>query len=76
MNTTMTPPRAAAVSAAPRARIGSRWQNFSGAVLEAFEAAGRVRAQPHLRALANRVEARNPELARDLRAAMRHGPLD
>ena len=45
------------------------------AVWRALEAAGRARAQRHMLAFADRCEAQQPEISRDLRAAARRGPL-
>ncbi len=45
------------------------------AVWHALEAVGRARAQRHLLAFADRCEAQQPQISRDLRAAARRGPL-
>ena len=52
------------------------WFSQAGAtVWRALEALGRARAQSHLIEFANRCEAQQPELAREIRAAVGQGPL-
>ena len=74
MNTTVTSlPLESAVQ-----EVGalSRWFRRVGmGFWRALEAAGQARAQRHILALADRCEALQPDLARELRAASRQGPL-
>lgn len=49
------------------ARVGS-------AIWRALEAQGRARARQELRRIADRYEASQPELAKELRTASRHDP--
>ncbi len=44
-------------------------------IWKAVEAAGRARAHRHLMDLADQCEAQQPELAKELRAASRQGPM-
>jgi len=54
----------------------ARWFGRVGAgVWRALEASGQARAQRHLLAFADQCEALQPELAKELRAASRAGPL-
>jgi len=53
-----------------------RWLQRAGAgIWSALESAGHSRAQRHLLAFANQCDALQPELAKELRAACRQGPL-
>ncbi len=52
------------------------WLARTGAaVWNALEQVGRARAQHHLLDFANRCEAMQPDLAKELRAAARQGPM-
>jgi len=54
----------------------ARWFGRVGAGLwRALEASGQARAQRQLLAFADQCEALQPELAKELRAASRQGPL-
>ena len=78
MNTAVTSlPPGSAGQAATSALAGlRRWLRRAGNGLwAALEAAGHARAQRHLLAFADQCEALQPELAKELRAASRHGPL-
>ncbi|KQW35540.1 hypothetical protein [Rhizobacter sp. Root404] len=78
MNTAVTSlPMTSAAAAAASTGAGLRRQfKQAGAVIwRALEAAGRARAQRHLLAFAAQCEALQPELAKELRAASRQGPL-
>ena len=71
MNTTVTslPSQPAAPSLRPwLARVRAT-------VWRALEQSGRARAQRHLLEFADRCEAQQPELAKELRIAAGHGPL-
>ena len=63
----------------PAAQAGAgvlRWFRRVGtSVWLALEATGRARAQRHLLDFADQCEALQPELAKELRAASRQGPL-
>lgn len=63
----------------PAAPVGAgigRWFNQLGSgIWHALEASGRARAQRHLLDFANQCEHLQPELAKELRAASRQGPL-
>ena len=79
MNFTLTshrPAPAAKASARTGAPAGRAVAKAGAAIWRALEAVGRARAQAHLLALADRCEAQQPDMARDLRAAARRGPLD
>lgn len=66
-----------AARASVPAGAGKRhWLARAGtAVWRAFEASGQARAQRYLLDFANECESYQPELAKELRAAARHGPL-
>ncbi len=63
----------------PAAQAGagiSRWfSRFGTGIWLALEASGQARAQRHLLDFADQCEALQPELAKELRAASRQGPL-
>ncbi len=62
--------------AAPAGAGPRRWFGQVGAsIWNALEATGRARAQRHLLEFADQCEALQPELAKELRAASRQGPL-
>jgi hypothetical protein len=62
--------------AAPAGAGLTRWFGRVGAgIWRALEASGRARAQRHLLDFADQCEALQPELAKELRAASRQGPL-
>lgn len=74
MNTTVTSLRLE--SAVQEVGALSRWFRRVGTGFwRALEVAGQARAQCHILALADRCEALQPDLARELRAASRQGPL-
>ena len=78
MNTAYTSlPLSSATSAAGSlgASLRRQFKQGGAAVWSALEAVGRVRAQRHLAVLADQHEALQPELARELRAASRQGPM-
>jgi hypothetical protein len=78
MNTAVTSlPTGSAAQAAVSAGAGlRRWlRRAASGLWEALEASGRARAQRHLLAFADQCEALQPELAKELRAASRQGPL-
>ena len=56
--------------------LRERVARLRAAVWEALEASGRARAQWHLRAFADQCETRQPELAKELRAASNQIPRD
>ena len=68
----------AVISGRPLSSQGSRSESApahwlaraAGAVWRALEASGQARAQAHLRAFADQCEANQPELAKELRAAI------
>ena len=68
-----------AVTSLPKQPAASRlrpWLARAGAtVWRALEQSGRARAQRHLLEFADRCEAQQPELAKELRSAARHNPL-
>ena len=74
MNTAVT-----SLPVEPAARAGvviSRWfSRFARGFWRALEISGQARAQRHLLAFADQCEALQPELAKELRAASRQGPL-
>lgn len=61
------------------ASAGAGFRQFFGRVghglWKAIEAIGQARAQRHLLDFADRCEATQPELAKELRAATRQGPM-
>lgn len=59
----------------PAIGLRRRLVQLRGAVWRALEVIGRARAQPHLLAFADRCEALQPGLAKELRAACRQGPM-
>ncbi len=62
--------------AAPAAAALARWFGRVGAgIWRALEVSGQARAQRHLLDFADQCEALQPELAKELRAASRQGPL-
>jgi hypothetical protein len=73
MNTVVTPlPLNPAAPASDRvfAAAPRRWLKQAGAaLLRSMEASGRARAQWHLLEFADRCQAQQPELAKELRAA-------
>ena len=84
MNTTpftthfASPARAIGARPAPTAGAapGAGWAARSGAALwRGLEAVGRARAHSHLMAFADRCEANDPALAREMRVAARQGPM-
>ena len=78
MNTVVTslPSRAVAPGSASADAGARHWlARASAAVWSALEAVGRARAQRHLLDFADRCEAQQPELAKELRAAACHGPM-
>lgn len=78
MNTAVTPLPLTPVgvaSAAPETGLRN-WVVRAGTHLwKALEASGRARAQRHLMDFADQCEALQPELAKELRAASRQGPI-
>jgi len=66
---------AAPGSASADAGLRSRLARAGAAVWSALEEVGRARAQRHLLDFADRCEAQQPELAKELRAASRQGPM-
>lgn len=53
-----------------------RWLNRAGnGIWKALTISARARLQPRLIDLADQCEALQPELAKELRAASRHGPM-
>ena len=74
MNTAVTslPPEPAAQASA---RVAGLFRRIGTGIWFALEASGRVRAQRHLLDFADQCEALQPELAKELRAASRQGPL-
>jgi hypothetical protein len=62
-------------SATPGARLRQGFARVGGTVWKALEAAGRARAERHLMDFADRCEGYQPELAKELRAAARQGPM-
>jgi hypothetical protein len=78
MNTAVTSlPMTSAAPAAATTGAGLRRQfkQAGAAIWAVLEAVGRARAQRHLLELADHCEALQPELARELRAASRQGPM-
>ena len=78
MNTAVTSlPLGAVVPGLASAGVGLRtwFARVGAAIWRALEAVGRARAQPHLLEFADRCEAQQPELAKELRAACRQGPM-
>ncbi|CAM5788457.1 hypothetical protein [Rhizobacter fulvus] len=78
MNTAVTSlpiTSAAADTASTGAGLRRQFKQAGAAIWRALEAAGRARAQRHLLAFADQCEALQPELAKELRAASRQGPL-
>jgi hypothetical protein len=78
MNTAVTSlpmTSAAAAAASTGAGLRRQFKQAGAAIWRALEAAGRARAQRHLLAFADQCEALQPELAKELRAASRQGPL-
>jgi len=78
MNTAVTSlPLTPAGDASATAGAGLRhWFSRAGNGLwKALEATGRARAHRHLLDFADRCEALQPELAKELRAASRQGPM-
>jgi hypothetical protein len=78
MNTAVTSlsiPRAAAATASTGAGLRRQFKQVGTAVWHALEAVGRARAQRHLLDFADQCEALQPELAKELRAASRQGPM-
>lgn len=63
-----------AAAAAPGERV-SPLKRFGAALWRALEAVGRSRAKRELLDYADKCEASQPELARELRAACRQGPV-
>ena len=60
----------------PAAAVLRPWlARVGGAVWRALEDSGRVRAQRHLLEFAEQCQAQQPELAKELRAAARHGSM-
>jgi hypothetical protein len=71
MNTAVT-----SLPLAPQATGLRGWlQAFGRRAWRAMEDTGRARAQRHLLDFAHQCEALQPELAKELRAATRQGPL-
>ena len=68
-----------AVNSLPMRTAGtglSAWFEQAGATAwRALQAVGRARAQSHLIEFADQCQAQQPALAREIRAALRHGPL-
>jgi hypothetical protein len=78
MNTAVTSLPLGAVapgSASAEAGLRVRFARVGAAIWRALEAVGRARAQPHLLEFAERCEAQQPELAKELRAACHQGPM-
>ncbi len=78
MNTVVTSLPLGAVApglASAGAGLRIRFARVGFAVWNALEAVGRARAQTHLLEFANRCEAQQPELAKELRAACHQGPM-
>lgn len=78
MNTAVTSlPLAPAGDASVSAGAGLRhfFGQIGNSLWKALEATGRARAQRHLLDFADRCEALQPELAKELRAATRQGPM-
>ena len=78
MNTAVTslPLGSDSQGSAPRATGARQWLARAGAgVWRALEATGRARAHRQLLDFADQCEALQPELAKELRAASRQGPL-
>lgn len=57
------------------ARLRHRFGQAASRLWKAIEASGQARAHRHLMEFASQCEALQPELAKELRAATRHGPL-
>ncbi len=77
MNTAVSSlPLAPAGDASASAGAGLRWSVMAAnTVWNALAAMGRARGQRQLLEIAHRCEALQPELARELRAAIRQGPM-
>ncbi|MEP7100774.1 MAG: hypothetical protein ABI781_09710 [Burkholderiales bacterium] len=78
MNTAVTSlPLTPAGDASATAGAGlSHWFSRAGkGIWEALEAVGQARAHRHLMDFADQCEAQQPELAKELRAASRQGPM-
>lgn len=78
MNTAVTSLPLGAVApglASTGAGLRVRFARVGAAIWRALEAVGRARAQPHLLEFADRCEAQQPELARELRSACHQGPM-
>lgn len=79
MNTAVTPlpmTRAASASASTGAGLRRQFSRAGTAVWRALQSLGRARAHAQLLELADRCEALQPTLAKELRAASRQGPMD
>jgi len=77
MNTAVTSPplNTAPSGPTPASADQARWLARVGiAIWDALEALGRARAHRHLLEVADRCEALQPDLAKELRAASRYGP--
>jgi len=77
MNTAVTslPPSPAGDASAMAGAGWRAWLRGAGqGAWSALQAVGRARAHRHLMDLADRCEAQQPELAKELRAASRQGP--
>lgn len=78
MNTAVTslPMSSATPAAAPTgASLRRQFKQAGAAIWSALEAVGQARAQRHLLEFADQCEALQPELAKELRAASRQGPM-
>ena len=62
-------------AAQARARIAGWLRRIGTGIWLVLEVSGRARAQRHLLDFADQCEASQPELAKELRAASRQGPL-
>ncbi len=78
MNTAVTPlslTPSASAEAWTGARLLRQLNQAGSAIWRALEAAGQARANRHLMDFADQCEAREPELAKELRAAMGRGSV-
>ncbi|HWH81216.1 MAG TPA: hypothetical protein VNU71_03155 [Burkholderiaceae bacterium] len=73
--TSLTPTPAGNASATSGAAWRQWFRRAGKSLWSALQAAGRARAQRHLLDFADRCEALQPELAKELRAASRQGPM-
>lgn len=78
MNTAVTPlpiSPSSGASASTGAGFLRQFKRAGATLWRALEATGRARAERHLLDFADRCEALQPDLAKELRAASRQGPM-